>query len=85
MNANERLMKLATASPAVLAAVDAALAGRATPRLVNKECRLVTYTEAAQLLNLSRQTVYKLVKQGRLETVPINGARRIRLSSIHDF
>jgi len=49
------------------------------------DCRLVTYTEAAKRLNLSRPTVYRLARAGRLEAVPLGGAMRIRLSSVMDF
>ena len=49
------------------------------------DCRLVTYTEAAKRLNLSRPTVYRLVKLGRLEVVPLDGVNRIRLKSVVDF
>jgi len=49
------------------------------------DCRLVTYTEAARRLNLSRVTVYRLVKFGRLDVVPLDGVNRIRLKSVIDF
>ena len=49
------------------------------------DVRLVTYTEAAARLNLSRPTVYRLAKLGRLEIVPLDGVNRIRLKSVIDF
>lgn len=53
-------------------------------RMPKTECdlRLVTYTEAAKRLNLSRPTVYRLAKAGRLEVVPLDGVNRIRLKSV---
>lgn len=86
MNANERLLKLATASPSVLAKVDAVLNGTdCRTAKADDDCRLITYTEAAKRLNVSRPTVYRLAKVGRLDVVPLDGVNRIRLQSIVDF
>ena len=83
MSTNERLLKLATASPAVLAKVDAVLNGTdTTTRIPDKDCRLVTYTEAARMMNISRPTVYRLAKARRLDVVPLNGVNRIRMQSV---
>ena len=86
MSERERMMKLLAANPATLAKIDAVLDGtdgKATR--ADDDCRLVTYTEAAKRLNLSRPTVYRLAKAGRLEVVPIGGVNRIRLKSVVDF
>ena len=85
MNTNERLLKIATANPAVLARVDAILCGDTTPTKPEADCRLVTYVEAAKRLNVSRPTVYRLAKAGRLDVVPLDGVNRIRLKSVIDF
>lgn len=80
------MMKLLAAPPATLAKVDAVLNG--TDRRAAKaddDLRLVTYTEAAARLNISRPTVYRLARLGRLEVVPLGGVNRIRLKSIVDF
>lgn len=86
MSEKERMMKLLAANPATLAKVDAVLNGTdgraATP---DADCRLITYTEAAKRLNLSRPTVYRLVRLGRLVAVPLDGVNRIRLSSVAAF
>ena len=84
MNANERLLKIATANPAVLARVDAILCGDTTAQKPEADVRLVTYTEAAKRMGVSRPTVYRLAKAGRLEIVPLNGVNRIRLQSVVD-
>ena len=55
------------------------------PGKVDDDLRLVTYTEAAKRLNLSRPTVYRLAKAGRLDVVPLDGVNRIRLKSVIDF
>ena len=52
---------------------------------LDADVRLVTYTEAAKRLNVSRPTVYRLARAGRLEVVPLDGVNRIRLKSVIDF
>ena len=86
MTEKERMLKLLAASPATLAKVDAVLNGtdRGTEKVAD-DVRLCTYTEAAKRLNLSRPTIYRLAKAGRLEVVPLDGTRRIRLKSVIDF
>jgi len=83
MTERERMLKLLAASPATLARVDAVLSGM--DGKADDDVRLCTYTAAAQRLNLSRPTIYRLVKLGRLETVSLDGTRRIRLKSVIDF
>ena len=86
MRDNERLMRLLSANPQTLAAIDAVLNGTTDkPNREDADVRLVTYTEAAKRLNLSRPTVYRLVKLGRLEVVPLDGVNRVRLQSVIDF
>ena len=86
MSERERMMKLLAANPATLAKVDAVLNGAdGKPGKVDDDLRLVTYTEAAKPLNLSRPTVYRLAKAGRLDVVPLDGVNRIRLKSVIDF
>lgn len=86
MSANERIIKLCTASPAVLARVDAILNGTDTTTAnKNEDCRLVTFCEAARRLGLSRPTVYRLARSGRLSVVPLNGVNRVRLQSVFDY
>lgn len=86
MSERERMMKLLAANPQTLAKVDAVLDGTdGKPDKADADCRLVTLTEAAKRLNLSRPTVYRLAKAGRLEVVPLDGVNRIRLKSVIDF
>lgn len=49
------------------------------------DCRLVTFTTAAKMMRISRPTVYRLVRTGKLETVPLDGVSRIRLASVFEF
>ena len=80
------MMKLLAANPQTLAKVDAVLNGTdGKPGRVDDDLRLVTYTEAAKRLNVSRPTVYRLVKLGRIQTVALDGTSRIRLKSVVDF
>jgi excisionase family DNA binding protein len=86
MSERERMMKLLAANPQTLAKVDAVLDGTdGKPDKADADLRLVTFTEAAKRLNLSRPTVYRLAKAGRLEVVPLDGINRIRLKSVIDF
>ena len=86
MGDKERIQKILAADKPTLARVDAALNGVAESRDESGEdCRLITFTEAARILNLSRPTVYRLVVEGRLDVVPLCGVRRIRLGSVRRF
>ena len=86
MSNEQRMMRLLTANPQTLAKVDAVLNGTdGKPGKADDDVRLVTFSEAAKRLNLSRPTVYRLAKAGRLETVPLDGVNRIRLKSVIDF
>ena len=80
------MMKLLAANPATLAKIDAVLDGTdGEATRADDDCRLVTYTEAARRMNVSRPTVYRLAKAGRLEVVPLDGVSRIRLKSVIDY
>lgn len=86
MSTNERLLKLATADAATLARVDAVLDHRDMTERVREtvDARLLTYTETARMMKLSRPTIYRLVHAGRLKTMPLNGTSRIIYSSVVD-
>lgn len=86
MSTNERLLKLATADAATLAKVDAVLNHTDDDtKKPEADTRTVTYTDAAKRLGLSRPTVYRLTRAGRLRTVKLCGVSRIVLSSVVDF
>lgn len=85
MTTNERLLKLATATPPLLAQVDAVLEGR-RDRHPAPETRLLSISEAARQLSVSRMTIYRLKKAGRLATVQLpGGTNRISLASVQAF
>ena len=46
---------------------------------------LLTPTEAAQVLSISRSKLYELIGQGRLETVRIDASRRVPRQALVEF
>ena len=47
--------------------------------------RSVSIDQAAQLLNVSRRTIYNRIKQGQLKTIQTAGAsRRVLVDSLYD-
>lgn len=85
MSNEQRMMRLLTANQQTLAKVDAVLDGTdGKPDNAETDCRLVTLTEAAKRMGVSRPTVYRLARLGRLQVVPLNGVNRIRLQSVFD-
>jgi len=47
--------------------------------------RLMTAIEVSKVLNISRAFAYKLMKRGKIRTVFIEGARRVRLEDLRTF
>ena len=86
LSATERMQMILAAPPATLAKVDAILQGvEGTTQKPEADCTLATYTQVAKKLKLSRPSVYRLCKMGRLEVVPICGVNRIRMQSVLDL
>lgn len=86
MTDNERMIKVATATPIEKAKIDAIFNHTdGDGKKPEADTRTVTYTEAAKRLGLSRPTVYRLTRAGRLRTVKLCGVSRIVLSSVVDF
>ena len=46
---------------------------------------LLTPTEAAQVLSISRSKLYELIGQGRLTTVRIDASRRVPAQALVEF
>jgi excisionase family DNA binding protein len=81
MSTDERMMKLLTADPATLAKVDAVLNGTASEKPADPgDRRLLTQTQAAEILGCSRMTIFRMVKDGRLDAVELR-AGRLRIPS----
>lgn len=81
LTANDRMKKLLDAPPTVLSRIDDILTGRET-QVETCDTYLLTLTEAARQLNVSRPTVYRLLEAGRLRAVPILGVRRVTRDSV---
>ena len=86
MTDNERMVRVATATPAEKAKIDAIFNHQdADERKPEADTRTITFTQAAKRLGVSRPTVYRLTRAGRLRTVALLGVNRIVLSSLTDF
>jgi len=85
----EQLMQaVLTATPAKRRELERVIRGetaRETTDSDRHESRLVTIAGAARLLSLGRNTVYKLILTGRLDTIELNGCKRVTMRSIHAF
>jgi excisionase family DNA binding protein len=47
--------------------------------------RSVSLDQAAQLLQVSRRTIYNRIREGRLQTIrTMGGSQRVLLNSVHD-
>ena len=76
MTFETRFTKLLAATPEQLSLIDALLEGRERgmpPELADR--RLLTFTAAAATLSVSRQTVWRMVKDGRLPTIEVRAGR----------
>ena len=49
------------------------------------EARFVTVSEVAQLMRVSKMTVYRLIKQGDLPAVRVGRGYRMREEDIHRY
>lgn len=47
--------------------------------------RLLKATEIAQILNISRAMAYRLMQNGKIRTVEIGSARRVRPSDLKNY
>ena len=84
MQIEERFTLLLTATPEQLAAVDAALAGKTEAE--RPSLRLYRIGEAARETGLSRQSIWRCLKEGRLSCVEIRkGHKRIPEQSLRAF
>ena len=85
----EQLMQaVLTASPAKRRELERVIRGETTTETTatgKDENRLVTIAGAARLLSLGRSTVYRLIETGRLDTVELNGSKRVTMRSIRAF
>ncbi|HEX2026047.1 MAG TPA: helix-turn-helix domain-containing protein [Actinomycetota bacterium] len=50
-----------------------------------REARFITVNEVAQLLRVSKMTVYRLIRQGDLPAVRIGRGYRLREEDVHRY
>ena len=50
-----------------------------------REARFVTVNEVAQLMRVSKMTVYRMINQGNLPAVRIGRGYRIREEDVHTY
>ena len=84
----EQLMQaVLTATPAKRRELERIIRGETTvtPDRDKHESRLLTIAGTARLLALGRNTVYRLIMTGRLDTVDLNGVKRVTMRSIYAF
>jgi len=84
----ELLIAVASATPAKQRRIWEVLNDNGASRnetVAKRDMRLVTISGTAKLLALGRNTVYKLIAQGRLETRSLTGVPRVTMQSIFDF
>lgn len=80
------LQSVLSASPAMRKKLEAVLNGTDMQTASGtKDTRLVTISGTARLLNVGRNVVYNLVKSERLDTVDLNGSKRITMRSVTAF
>lgn len=75
MTTETRFTKLLQATPAQLATIDALLDGQGLGPKEPTDRKLLTLTAAAGVLGISRQTVWRMINDGRLQTVELRAGR----------
>ncbi len=73
MGKEELIGRILAATPEQLNAVERALSGDKAAEVT--DTRLLTFSEAARRMNVSRQTIWRMVKEGRLPTVETRNER----------
>ena len=77
MTTETRFKQILTATPEQLARIDEVLEGKTATTKV-ADIRLLTFSDAARALQVSRQTIWRMVNDGRLRVVEIrDGCRRV--------
>lgn len=86
MAVEQLIQSVLSASPAMRKRLEAVLNGTDTQTSSgSKDTRLVTISGAARLLNVGRNVVYNLIASERLDTVDLNGSKRITMRSLTAF
>ena len=87
MTTEQRLSAILAANPGVLRRVDAILSGEPIEGATDPgDRRLLSIAQTARALNLSRTTVWRLLRDGRLPFIELRkGSRRIPSEAITEF
>ena len=86
MTTEQRLSAILAANPGVLRRVDAILSGEIEGATDPGDRRLLSIAQTARALNISRTTVWRLLRDGRLPTVELRpGSRRIPSAAVTEF
>ena len=88
MRIEELLKTVLAATPAKRRELERVINGETTATPTDKgaeDRRLVTIAGSARLLAIGRNTIYKLIATGRLDTVELNGCKRVTMRSIREF
>lgn len=84
MNTDRRIRLLLSATDEQLAVIDGALTGQTEQE--QQSYRLFTFVEAASAMGVSRQTVWRAIRDGRLRKVRIGeGSFRIPEAELRRF
>lgn len=87
LNPNERMLKILQASPEMQAEIDRILEGKFPARVqMTTGPMLLGMTPAAKLLGVSRATLWRMIKAGRLGKVEVlPGSFRVRRADIESI
>ena len=86
MNKEEIISKVLQANPEQLTAIQNALNPTTTPTTVMQDRKLLNMTQAGKIIGVSRTTVWRLAKEGKLKLVETRlGRKRIVSQSLTDF
>lgn len=85
MTIEQRLSAILSAPPATLKLIDAVLSGDATSE-APRSLRLLSMGDACRALGVSRPTLWRLLREGRLSAVEVRkGSRRVPESELARF
>jgi len=86
MSKEQLIGRLLTATPSELEKIEAVFSGKANAQPETCDRRLLTLTAAAHELNVSRMSIHRMCKDGRLPTITTRaGRRRIASAAITEF
>ena len=86
MTTETRFTKLLQATPEQLGQIDALLDGQGLGIKEPTDRKLLTLTDCAEVLGISRQTVWRMIADGRLPTIEVRqGRHRVASSAITAF